>query len=186
MVQNKDHDNDDTNKSCYESFVMFPITCFNYCSLLNPFAFYRRLYNEDKLSSYFWVFIFFSVNIIIFVYTLNFWYTAVYKMEHDLKHGTLEIDCNSFICHVNRKAVRYGIDKLLYTYICICINHNRLLINAIMYLGPLSRFSPWAKACGGCLNFDCSIILLPVIRLLLRKINNWGQSFSLAQQNNGK
>ena len=73
-----------------------------------------------------------------------------------------------------------------YIYVCICINHNRLLINAIMYLGPLSRFSPWAKSCGGCLNFDCSIILLPVIRLLLRKINNWGQSFSLAQQNNGK
>jgi hypothetical protein len=122
----------------------------------NPVAFCRRIYNEDKLSSYVWVFIFLAGNFILFVYTLNLWYNAVYDMEDGLKAGTLKVTCDSLNCHVNRKAVRYG---------------------------PISRYGPWAKACGNCLNLNCSLILLPITRMLLRKINNWGESFSLAQQN---
>ncbi|KAJ1433380.1 hypothetical protein B484DRAFT_394488, partial [Ochromonadaceae sp. CCMP2298] len=122
----------------------------------NPVTFCRRISNEDKLSSYVWTFIFLAANSILFIYTLYVWYQVVYDMESDLKEGKLNTSCSSLICHVNRKAVRYG---------------------------PYSRFMPWAKACGACLNLDCSLLLLPIIRNLLRKLNNWGESFSRAQQN---
>ena len=129
---------------------------FNWMTSFNPLTFCRRIYNEDKLSSYVWVFIFVAINFIVFVYTLNLWYNSVYAMEDDLKNGTLDVTCDSLMCHVNRKAVRYG---------------------------PVSRYAPWAKACGNCLNMDCALLLLPIIRMLLRKLNNWGESFSIAQQN---
>ena len=115
----------------------------------------RRLYNEDRLSSYAWVLLFVAVNAVVFLYYLSVWYQTVLGMEQGLLRGSLDIDCDDRLCHVHRKAIRYG---------------------------PLSRFAPWAKACGGCLNLNCSLILFPVTRLLLRKINNWGQSFNLAQR----
>jgi len=128
---------------------------FSWLLSFNPITFCRRIYNEDKLSSYVWTFIFFAVNIVLFAYTLSVWYGAVFEMEDELLDGTLRVDCDSFKCHVNRKAVRFG---------------------------PVSRYAPWAKACGGCLNLNCSLILLPIIRNLLRKLNNWGESLSAAQQ----
>jgi NAD(P)H-flavin reductase len=129
---------------------------FDWLTSFNPVTFCRRIYNEDKLSSYVWVFLFVGLNIALFIYTLNVWYEAIYDVEDKLKDGTLNVTCDSLLCHVYRKAVRYG---------------------------PVSRYAPWAKACGNCLNLNCSLILLPITRMLLRKLNNWGESFSAAQQN---
>ena len=132
------------------------------CSLVeqvlafNPYTFCKRIYNEDKLSSYVWVGIYIAGNIAVFVYALDHWFNIVNTMERGLLKGTFDVTCDSLLCHVNRKAVRYG---------------------------PVSRYAPWAKACGNCLNMNCSLLLLPIIRMLLRKLNNWGESFSLAQQN---
>lgn len=124
--------------------------------ILNPFRLVERLYNEDKVSTYFWVFVFYACNFIIFAYTLNHWNGTVMALEQQLLDGTLDISCNSKACKLNRKMVRYG---------------------------PISRFAPWAKACGGCLNFDCALLLLPITKSLLAKLNNSGVSFSKFQHN---
>ncbi len=126
-----------------------------YVASWNPVSFYRRIYNEDKLSSYVWIGLYALANLLAFVVTLYTWYAAVDQQIYDLKHGTLSTDCNNTGCHVNRKIVRYG---------------------------PLSYFAPWAKACGMCLNLNSALLLLPVVRLLLRKINNYGESFAKSQQ----
>lgn len=123
----------------------------------NPVTFCTRIYNEDKMASYVWVGIFLIINFITFVYTLDVWYTVIYNMRNGLLDGTLDVLCDSLQCKVNRKAVKYG---------------------------PISLYAPWAKACGGCLNLDCALLLLPVVRMLIRKINNWGESFSMQQHSN--
>lgn len=75
---------------------------------LNPYTFCTRIYNEDKLSSYFWVFVFFAVNIVYFFYTLKEWETLINALAKQLKDGTLDLACNSAMCHTARKIVRYG------------------------------------------------------------------------------
>lgn len=117
----------------------------------NPVTFCRRIYNEDKLSSYVWVGIFVGANVIVFFYTLDVWINIVDTMKDELLDGTLNISCDDVLCKTNRKAVRYG---------------------------PFSDVAPFAKACGACLNFNCSLILLPIIRILLRKLNDIGTSLS--------
>lgn len=39
-------------------------------------------------------------------------------------------------------------------------------------LPPLSHWAPWAKTFGGLLNLNCALLLLPVLRGLLRALNN--------------
>jgi hypothetical protein len=48
----------------------------------------------------------------------------------------------------------------------------------VIKTGPLSDIAPWAKAAGACLNLDCSLILLPVIKMILSKLNNAGVNAS--------
>ncbi len=131
-------------------------TCL-YILSFNPVTFFRRIYNEDKLSSYIWVGIFVIVNIALFAYTLNVWYAVIDAQYQGLKDGTLNVTCDTPICKVNRKLVRYG---------------------------PVSEFAPWAKSCGVCLNLNCALLLLPVVRMLLRKLNNIGESFATTQNSN--
>ena len=123
----------------------------------NPVSFLMRIYNEDKLSSYAWVGLFLILNFVLFAYTLNAWYAAVDTMEDEMIDGKIDVHCSSLNCRVNRTAVRYG---------------------------PLSRYAPWAKAFGGLLNLNCALLLLPVIRMLLRKLNNYGESFATVQHSN--
>jgi hypothetical protein len=124
----------------------------------NPFKFFKRIYNEDKLSTYFWTWVFFALNFALFVYTLWAWAEAVDVMNEGLLKGTLKFDCDTPECHVNRQIIRTG---------------------------PVSKYAPWAKACGNCLNLDCSLMLLPVIRLILSKLNNIGTSYSRFQSGGG-
>lgn len=128
----------------------------NYCISFNPVTFCRRIYNEDKLSSYVWMAIFITINLLLFIYTLDEWYEIVETMRDELLNGKLKVNCDDLICHVNRKAVKYG---------------------------PVSEVAPWAKACGVCLNLNCALLLLPVVRMLLRKLHNYGESFSKYQTN---
>lgn len=124
----------------------------------NPIKFCKRIYNEDKLSTYFWTWVFIGLNFVIFVYTLYAWYAAVDLMKDDLLKGTIDYDCGSYECRINRQIIRSG---------------------------PISNYAPWAKACGGCLNLDCALLILPVIRLLLSKLNNLGTSYSRFQSGGG-
>ena len=118
--------------------------CIETCS---PIQFFRRIYNEDKIASYAWLFVYLAVNVILFFYTLSSWLDTVNTMKEDLKDGNLRIDCDGPVCQFNRRVIKYG---------------------------PLSDFAPFAKACGNLLNFNCALILLPVTKMLLTKINNFG------------
>jgi hypothetical protein len=128
-----------------------------FCSELpqwNPYTFFRRIYNEDKLSTYIWLFLYLASNVVLFVYVVVEWVDIVALQQDGLVNGTLDLSCNTVYCKMNRKIVRFG---------------------------PLSPFAAFAKACGGCLNYNCALLLLPVTKFLLRKINNAGVSFSNAQ-----
>ena len=70
--------------------------------------------------------------------------------------GTLDTTCGDEVCELNKVYVQNGV---------------------------VSRWGPYAKACGMCLNFNCSLIIYPVVRLLLRRLNNIGVSFSNQQAN---
>jgi hypothetical protein len=120
---------------------------------LNPIAFLRRIYNEDKVASYFWVTLFFALNIFMFFYTLGVWNGAVQDMKDGLLEGTLEVGdtCSSDECVLNRFVIKTG---------------------------PISDYGPWAKSAGGCLNLDCALVLLPVIKMILSKLNNAGVNAS--------
>jgi hypothetical protein len=118
--------------------------------------FYRRILNEDKLSTYVWLFIFLAANAIYFVLMLIEWYGIVNSTRTMLLNGTLPLTGNSRIDHMYRKSVRYG---------------------------PPSVYAAWAKAAGSTLNMNCALILLPVTKLILRRLNNIGLSFSKFEEN---
>jgi hypothetical protein len=115
----------------------------------NPGTFMLRIINEDMLSVYFWIIFFVAINMIMFFYTLNDWVKLIDVSHDKLKDGTLDIFCDLLECKVNRKIVRYG---------------------------PISYYGALAKAAGGCLNLDCALLLLPVIRSVIRSVNNAGSS----------
>jgi hypothetical protein len=121
-----------------------------YVSPLNVVKYYRKLVDEDLLSAYVWVTIYFVCNVVTFTVTLKKWTDNVLVTETALVDGTLETDCGDAVCLLNRVFVQQG---------------------------GISRWGPYAKACGMCLNFNCSVIIYPVVRLLLRKLNNIGTSF---------
>ena len=139
------------------SLTPFTLPVWEFCKTLpewNPYTFFVRIYTEDKLSSYIWASLYIASNVILFVYVLFVWFEVAAEQVKGLKDATLDLSCNTPICKMNRKIVRYG---------------------------PLSAFAPFAKACGGCLNYNCALLLLPITKMLLRKINNAGVSFSNAQ-----
>lgn len=133
------------------------------CTLLkspfqfNIFTFLKRIYQEDKISSYFWILIFFAGNAFYFYYQMNKWNDIVSLVQDQLLDGTLDVSCDDNSCAANRKMVQFG---------------------------PISEYAPYSKAFGGCLNLDCALLLLPVIRSLLQKLNNIGVSFSSMQNSN--
>lgn len=128
-----------------------------YASLFfnSPLSHFKRMRDEDRTSTAIFMLVYGLVNFIIFVYSLAIWSIAIYDMEDQLLHGTVELDCDSLECKFNRKLVRYG---------------------------PMSRYAPWAKACGGCLNFNCAVLLLPVTKLLLSKLYDAGTSYNAADR----
>jgi hypothetical protein len=131
---------------------------FTGLSINSPCNFFKRVSNEDKLSSYVWVGIYLSANLAYFIYILHSWYTMIYGIREGLMDGTLpeeNLVCVSRVCHMMRKIIRYG---------------------------PPTDFAAWAKACGGLLNMNCALLLLPIIKLLLNKLNNIGTSFSKMQR----
>lgn len=120
--------------------------------LLDPIRFCRRVYVEDKMASYVWTFLYICANIILFFYTLSVWIATVESFQDDLLEGGMRLDCDGPVCAFNRVLVRHG---------------------------PPSSVAPWAKACGNCLNFNCALLILPVTKLILKKIYSLGSSSSL-------
>mmetsp|Transcript_17407 Transcript_17407/g.35557 ORF Transcript_17407/g.35557 Transcript_17407/m.35557 type:complete len:708 (+) Transcript_17407:2-2125(+) len=118
---------------------------------MHPVAFLWKLALEDKLSQVFWLATYFSVNAVIFFVVLATFEGAIDDTEKRLLDGSLDVDCGTADCQKNRQIVRHGY---------------------------LSRAGPWAKACGGCLNFNCALIVMPVTKLLLARLNNLGKSYS--------
>lgn len=99
----------------------------------------------------FWLTVYFSVNVFIFFYVLSLFEIAIDDVHEKLLDGSLNVDCGDIVCQRNRSIVRHGF---------------------------LSRAGPWAKACGACLNFNCALIAMPVTKLLLARLNNFGKSYS--------
>jgi hypothetical protein len=139
-------------KKARETKKPFDWTALDVDTTFNPIHFCKRIYDEDKLSVYVWTGIYVIVNVILFIYTINIWEDTVDLEEDGLLHGTTKYDCSSDACSFARTTVRWG---------------------------PVSRYAPWAKGFGNLLNLNCSLILLPVIRLFIRNINNAGESFTV-------
>jgi hypothetical protein len=123
----------------------------------NPIKFFRRIYREDQLSSYIWLGLYILLNAVLFFYTLYAWDATAHGMRQGLIKGNLEYDCETPVCALGRQVIKTG---------------------------PISRYAPWAKACGGCLNLNSAFILFPVTRVLLSKLNNIGSSYSRFQSGN--
>mgnify|MGYP003385496747 CR=1 FL=1 len=148
--------NDDINPDFDTCSSKVREACSGYVATVkaaNPVAFLKRIYNEDKIASYFWVTLFFFLNIFMFFYTLAAWNGAVEAMKDGLLDGTLEVgdSCSSAECELNRFVIKTG---------------------------PISDYGPWAKSAGACLNLDCALVLLPVIKMILSKLNNAGVNAS--------
>lgn len=124
------------------------------CKLVDPRVFLLRIYNEDKLSSYVWATVFAVANLALFSSTWAHWQKSVDDSRAALLAGTLDVLCDSSDCAFHRQLVKSG---------------------------PMSNWAPLAKACGACLNLDCSLLILPVIKMLIRKLNNAGESLAAAQ-----
>ena len=107
-----------------------------------------RLRNEDKVLVYLWTLVFVGSNIAIFITTLLEWTNIVETFKNGLRKGNLDISCESDECALNRQLIKKG---------------------------PISDVAPWAKASGKCLDFNCMLILLPVTRILLRRLYNLGK-----------
>ena len=143
--------------SCSTMFTgVFCIVCWRrfkallsgvtYVVSFNPVSFLYRIYTEDKLAVYTWVLIYVLANVILFSYTLSEWSTTVEDMKIALVDGTLDINCHSWSCDVNRSAIKYG---------------------------PFSDAAPFAKACGACLNLNCALLLLPVLKTFCESSTIW-------------
>jgi hypothetical protein len=72
--------------------------------LCDPLGFLRRIYHEDKLSSYVWTMVFIMVKVIMFSYQLAVWLEIVETAKDGLRDGTLEIHCNTAKCKLNRQV----------------------------------------------------------------------------------
>lgn len=116
---------------------------------------YRQLVDHDKLATNVWLLLFMSGNLVLFGYTVNHWYNIIDEVDHDLKKGRLDTRCSSRECDIARQYIESG---------------------------PPSNWAPWAKGAGACLNLNCSLILLPVVKLLLRKLSDIGIAVSKIQR----
>ena len=117
----------------------------------NPFSFLYRIWQEDKLAAYFWVTIFITVNIIMFGVTFKKWFDMIQAERDSMLDGTIDVLCDTTECDINRIAIKHG---------------------------PFTMAAPLAKACGACLNMNCALLLLPVIKTILRKMNDFAEKFS--------
>ena len=117
---------------------------------------YRKLVNENKLSSYLWVLAYGISNTVTFFVTLATWQETVRANNKALLEGTLDTLCESEECRLNRIIVEKG---------------------------GISEWGPLAKACGMCLNFNCSLIIYPIVKTILRKLNNVGVAFDSQNAN---
>jgi hypothetical protein len=119
--------------------------------ICHPITYCRKLATEDKLSVALWLFFYIFLNIFIFFFVLAVYEEAVDLIRDSMISGDLKISCDDPVCLVYRGIIQRGF---------------------------ISRAGPWAKACGGCLNFNCALIVMPVTKLLLARLNNLGKSYS--------
>lgn len=119
----------------------------------DPIKFYTKLVDENKLSAFLWLFAYFVANVFTFFVTLDKWKGIVNDGNKALVDGTLDTTCEFDECLFNQVVVQRG---------------------------GISAYGPYAKACGMCLNFNCSLIIYPIVRHLLRRLNNIGGGVSLS------
>jgi len=122
-----------------------------YEAIFRPVSFYRKLVREDKLSIYAWTSFFVFLNLFQFFFALGVWVDLVNTVQEDMIDGKLKVGCSSEECKTNRGRIEYGF---------------------------VSDVGPLAKACGACLNLNCALIVMPVTKLLLARLNNLGNSYN--------
>ena len=71
--------------------------------LLHPVQFLRKLAQEDKLSSAFWLCVFGALNAFVFFYTLGLFYQLVADTHAALLDGSVDLSVSA-----NRGIVRFG------------------------------------------------------------------------------
>jgi hypothetical protein len=72
--------------------------------------------------------------------------------------------CTTKVCNVNRALVVRLLAQCLNPPTCPLTVHP-VCGNSPQKFGPISHFAPWAKACGNSLNFNCSLLLMPILRM---------------------
>ena len=113
---------------------------------------------KDQLATIVWLILFFAVNLFQFAYSLSIWVDLTNSVSVALINGDLDIDCDD----ANNEAA-----------LAECEANEKIVVN-----GWLSNAAPWAKACGACLNLNCALIVMPVTKLLLARLNNAGLVYS--------
>ncbi|KAJ8599242.1 hypothetical protein CTAYLR_006216 [Chrysophaeum taylorii] len=117
----------------------------------------------------FWLVLFFGTNFIMFFYTLSVWIATIQSWERDLRNDDVRLDnCDECPDPNNKPYTRWRDECHL----------NRALVKH----GPLSFWAPIAKAAGVTLNFDCSLLLLPVTRSVMIFLNNLASDYRSAQR----
>lgn len=106
------------------------------------------LYDDAKFM---WIIIYTGINVMIFVVTLAVWESIIESEWDQLRDGSADPNCDSDVCEGFAIYIRTG---------------------------PISPFVSLARAFGMMLNFNCSMILLPVVKLLLRRLSDIGEAMS--------
>ncbi|KAJ1450861.1 hypothetical protein M885DRAFT_621312 [Pelagophyceae sp. CCMP2097] len=99
----------------------------------------------------FWVFLYYAANVCIFMLSFYDWADDVLEMERRLLNGRVEVKGCG---QMNEAMIRHG---------------------------PLSRWAPLAKASGVTLNFNCALLIVPVIKTVLWLLNEGAASYGDAQ-----
>jgi len=131
--------------------------------LWRPAAWYQRASQEGDLSTYLWVFVYVTVNIIIVLSTIAKWLSDRGAWVDGLEDGTFDLCQDSADDAVTAEC-----------------KQNRLFVKK----GVISSLGPFAKGFGMALNFNCALIVLPVLRGFLRWLNKTCQVNTYAEHAN--
>ena len=130
--------------------------------LWNPPRWFQRAKTDGALAVYFWFALYVIINVAIIGDTISIWRTDRQSWIDDMVAGNLDT-CSDADDDVTPEC-----------------KENRLLI---MH-GVISRYGPFAKGFGVALNFNCTIIILPILRMFLRWMNKSLDCQTFAENSN--
>jgi len=139
-----------------------------------PIHWINKRLSVDARATTFWLFLYFSINAIMFFYTLHVWINTIENAEANLKNDDVLLDN----CDECPKSTYFSTKD--YTRWRDECELNKSLIRN----GPLSYWAPLAKACGNTLNFNCALLIMPVTRKVIIFLNELSVGYMRAQKRN--